>query len=697
MDNVNERSLDYLRRMSDFYSVKVPDEQSDYAGRCMDTLLDGRSIILVADGGLGKTIGYLVPGMMMAKRHNMPLIVVSSNITNRDQIVEEHAKIMGFDQTIENGIGMAPMLLYRSARDYVDPERVRTILACLKDTNIPQRVIMDLQRILDTIKETGSTLLDDVFPDDIIIGPMNDQRVIVSRNDIAMSPSDITADNHFAADRESIKAVMDTGCVLVVTMVMLAQSHVLRKAIKEGRVVAVVVDECDRLLNLDYVTRLTLSFNEIGGMLESLIELDFDIGEAAKTFQSMRDLLDGMRITDHVMINRKTIGQEKTDLLIGENGLLDTFARQVGVLAAEYDKMEFDGIDWKDETQRRRVGYMIDGVIGTLEDVVDFHFQYNTSSHLLHLDTGCEMFAHTTEGDTQISVVPSTPGRSIKWLFYAGVPVILTTAFLGIEHDRFAAQIGLAKNLIHPRSAEIRALQFGHLIYTYFSNLRPPVVDGAVSPLHFDDVAAIIRCIYKMDERMLVLTPGYRDIEQIVQRLEGINVPFYIHRRGTNINLLRQTLIQKPGILLTVYWEGFNIVGDGASGRRGLVDDLVITRLPFPRPNPLLKAVIRHHFGDRADGWIHANAMSEVTRRVYQGSMRGLRGPQDKCRIVFCDDRIAPPKVVMDECPLMKAVIRRGGGQSRSYAPIANAIPTRFRYDFDNFDVRDDFEVREEP
>jgi Rad3-related DNA helicase len=176
---------------------------------------------------------------------------------------------------------------------------------------------------------------------------------------------------------------------------------------------------------------------------------------------------------------------------------------------------------------------------------------------------------------------------------------------------------------------------------------------------------------------MLVLMPGYKDIEEMAGRLKSIGTTLYVHRRGSNINDLRKKFIDNVGIMLTVYWEGFNIVGTSAPPRRGLIDKLVISRLPYGQPNPTKKDRFKYVYGDKAEGWIHMMNTTEVIRRTYQGIGRAIRGTYDSCNTIFCDGRFPYPKVMLDANPLLR---NQPGKKS-----LIEAIPLRFRNNPKNF------------
>ena len=291
----------------------------------------------------------------------------------------------------------------------------------------------------------------------------------------------------------------------------------------------------------------------------------------------------------------------------------------------------FEGIDWRDEVEHRRLSHGIDQVIGAAVTLVDaFRPPYGGDKLRLTEVTNFELFADWSDG-IKVRGITATPGRLINWLSRAKVPVLLTTAFLGMEQRVFAAQIGLSWTDRHPQSTEIRSHKFGSLKFVYFSNLASPVEDGMPTSEHHEDVSRVVRSEYDPTTRMLILTPGYKDINEIADRLPT-NMRLLIHRSGSNINDLRQQLIRKPGILLTVYWEGFNIVEMGrADKRHGIVDKLVITRLPYSPPNPALQTLFRHvHPGRNTRTWAFRNDQTQVCRRVHQGFMRLLRGRFDR-------------------------------------------------------------------
>jgi Rad3-related DNA helicase len=103
--------------------------------------------------------------------------------------------------------------------------------------------------------------------------------------------------------------------------------------------------------------------------------------------------------------------------------------------------------------------------------------------------------------------------------------------------------------------------------------------------------------------------------------------------------------------------------------------------MPFSQPNRMLRDLFVHHYGQRADGWLMMNNHAEVLRKIYQGVCRGIRGPNDHCRVYFADARMPPPSVLIDEYPLLYV--------KPNYKKMLEAIPARFIDDIDNFSVED--------
>lgn len=222
---------------------------------------------------------------------------------------------------------------------------------------------------------------------------------------------------------------------------------------------------------------------------------------------------------------------------------------------------------------------------------------------------------------------------------------------------------------MHPLHAEV--VDFGSMTFVLAERSVPSPFgkDGERDP-DFDDYAAsVVRAAMDEGGRVLVLTPSFADVDEMARRIEGI----VAHRRGEALAVHLANLESPPnGVLVTpAAWAGTDLPG--------LLDHVVILRIPFPPPNAgrehLLRRLLeaRGHDGANAKGILHGRNRREAIRRLAQGFGRGIRAPRDRVKVWIADPRFPlPDTLTLDPRRLT------GQGDAVHHRDLSRAIPRRF-------------------
>lgn len=683
MNNV----IDFINGMAAYYNTTASSEQIRFVDRFQRHSIDVSQVLLIeADGGIGKTLAYLVCGLREAQKKNLPVIVATSTITNRDQIQYEFAKIIEYARLIDDPIANIRLFNFHSMRDYINPARLEQMIEDCQKTGSSKTVMDELYEIRDRVAE-GHILMDNVMPHDI-----EDGNEVISRRLLSTQFGDNPIPQFIVDSREEVKSHLDQACVVVVTHAMLATYRPFKKLITEHQVALVVIDEVDKLTTIDFITYTSVMMKTIDDVISTADSINLDVCGLQAIFNDLQDCVDEIknmhygRQTNVILIYEK-IGEDLTRKIYNN---MRSLTDQLDVLDAFITELPVD--DLSNELAYRSLLMSI----RELSDATDRlgSFMYPNERDKWTADTTqIRVFFSWDEGD-EFRIVSARPGALIEWLFRRKmeVPVLLTTAFLGETDRSFARKIGLPFDRL-TRDLPIRAINYGTAKFIYFTGLHDTMTEDsdtkkrAYNPAHMNDIDRLLRLSPwawngQDRKRILVLTPGYRDIGIIKNQLEtvGSNAPIFPHLKGTNINDIREKLIQSPvgGILLTVYWEGFNIVGDDPN-RRGLVDVLLMSRIPFQRPNRMLETLYKHL------GWseffAYRDLRIEAKRRIHQGFNRLIRGPNDNGVILICDNRFPPPTAITN--------IYEGIYSKKDYSDLLDAIPDRFRSEDDSFELYD--------
>ncbi len=147
-------------------------------------------------------------------------------------------------------------------------------------------------------------------------------------------------------------------------------------------------------------------------------------------------------------------------------------------------------------------------------------------------------------------------------------------------------------------------------------------------------VARLIELFAISHGRALVLFTAKSDLEEVYEKLLRMNLPYKIlaqQRNSSQEKILNEFRQNVDSILLGTgsYWEGINIEGKSLS-------NLIIFRLPFPVPDP----VIQYKGSIPKDALMDVN-VPEMILKLKQGIGRLIRNYNDKGIVSIVDPRLS--------------------------------------------------------
>jgi Rad3-related DNA helicase len=254
----------------------------------------------------------------------------------------------------------------------------------------------------------------------------------------------------------------------------------------------------------------------------------------------------------------------------------------------------------------------------------------------------------------------------------AGRQTVLMSATLGRHEDADLAAECRRLGFWDVRQVSVSPAQFGSMEFRLADRRAPlPFAPGGAPDPAFYAYAAAAVCEAARTGRTLVLCASYGDAEELGKRLGPDAI---VQRRGQPLGpLVERFRAAERSVLVTPSaWAGLDLPH--------VIDNVVIVRLPVPRPDPLRKAVLtealirRGRSADDARSFLAADGRAEVMRRLAQGMGRGVRAEDDCCTVWIADPRFPLPAS-------MVADLRRRltQGAASGWTEMANAIPLRFR------------------
>lgn len=249
---------------------------------------------------------------------------------------------------------------------------------------------------------------------------------------------------------------------------------------------------------------------------------------------------------------------------------------------------------------------------------------------------------------------------------------VLMSATLGRHEEDDLAKACRRLGFWNVQHVHVAPAAFGAMTFRLADRAAPlPFTTGAIpNPRFFDYAAQMVREAAACG-RTLVLCVSYADVDELAARLP---VETLVQRRGQRLGpLVDQFRAAPAGVLVTpAAWAGLDLPY--------LIDNVVIVRLPIPRPDDLREAVLTQALEKRGRSDVDARAVlgnearGEVMRRLAQGMGRGIRAADDHCTVWIADPRFPLPASMTTD--LRRRLTQ---GAASEWQELAKAIPLRFR------------------
>ena len=193
------------------------------------------------------------------------------------------------------------------------------------------------------------------------------------------------------------------------------------------------------------------------------------------------------------------------------------------------------------------------------------------------------------------------------------------------------------------------------------------------NPTWLDYAAMMIRTAKMAGGRTLVLVLSWNDTFELEKRLKGLP-NLLVHQKGRPLQEYKEQYVATSGAVLISpsAWEGVDLPG--------LVNHLVITRIPYVPPDTSLAQIKRLTFekmgysNDKIERILSNIAESATRRKLAQGIGRGLRRKEDSVTLWIADPRFPMPEGFSESL----SPIIMSGLNHRSRPILRNCIPARF-------------------
>lgn len=675
--------------------------QIDYANRVMASLEcsfrhDGGEVMLEAETGVGKTVGYLIPAALKAIEHGGRVIVSTYTKSLQKQVIEDAGKII-------NGIRLATGKTIHVARligktNFFDIDRVRKFRDDLEAENAPTETLQvwnDLiswneapdssGEIQDYLEEAGG-LPGDIPPGlvclDSASGDEAKARYCQHVNEAL--GADILVTNH-----------------AMLCIASMRRANILHADSDLRPVVAVIVDEADRLP--DAARNLMTDQAPLMAIQRVVKRLSDDfavLSEANAT--AIMEALEGLRATV-AKIEKRNPGMEAILFEDLDSSAKASLEQAAITFIGAVDQCKDELCKAYDDPQTHELvvdliryrGAISQAVVKGPDAAMAGVLQYSPSRRY-----------------PSIALAQLYPARVVKSLLEylrdgargdekdarpsAGTALVLTSATLSgsgtSSGDKFwemKVQMGIfdKENACGHLHASFSPRKFGNIEKVVLADPSVPkpykgLMDEESETVEISDewvayAAKMVVSAAKEGGYTLALVGSYRVAARIAIEIKNLGYPHVVQKmRAEHLNSTIGRLKERDdGVFITPGgWEGLNARGYGFSWR-----SVVICQIPLARADSAHKeALIGYHLRKgksraEAESIIYGETMSAAFRKMRQGIGRGIRSATDSFSLWIADPRVPPYGTVIEsDEPIPQS-------SCRTMPLFTKCVPQRFR------------------
>jgi ATP-dependent DNA helicase DinG len=614
--------------------------QERMANAVAGALRDDEPLLFEAGTGIGKSLAYLVPGIIHATDCGRQLIVSTHTISLQEQIEKKDLplcrRLFGSAPELGRYANFASTVLVGKS-NYLCTTRLSHALA-ERASLFDDAGYAELQRIADWADTTGTGLRHDLQPppspevwenvnaDSSSCSRRNCdcERCFYQRARARVRSAQVIVVNHAllfslinAGGARAEGAGPDAvGVLFPGDFVVLDEAHTVPEVAEESFGLSLSSLGIERTLKHLYNPRTQR------GIMKRRADADFGlrIADTLDASGQFFGFLAGTLLSERPIARIRE--ESVAEPLLGEP--LAALERSVAKIA---DSLE-DGRE-RDELleQRARLRAMRAGI--------DEWLGLANKGHVYWAEKGGRKQTIVTLRSAPVDVAPELE----RCLFGAGVSVVCTSATLALAGDMgpFSVSIGAAR-----AKAEVAASPFDferNMRVFVAADIPPPSQQDARAPI--DALADYVGfCCGRVAGGSLVLFTSYRDMQAVAAAVGPLFAsrgrPFMIQGGGMSRTELAQRMRDAGNAVLfgtDSFWTGVDVPGDALS-------QVVIARLPFSPPTHPIAEAKAEFIRDRGGDPFNELTLPEALIKFRQGVGRLIRTQADRGLITVLDSRI---------------------------------------------------------
>ena len=615
-------------------------EQTQMAMAVAKSLETDHPLLFEAGTGVGKSLAYLIPGIIHSMDSERPFIVSSHTISLQEQIRNKDLKIC--KSLFEKIPALQRYAKFRTALmvgkgNYCCSTRLSNALKDAKTAQtemFPPAERKDLTRIACWSATSKNGLIQELSP-----SPMPEVWDAINADSSTCSRKNCDPATCFY--QRARKQLLSANCVILNHSLLFALINAGMQPEDDARGVLLA----DDFVVLDEGHRVPAIATDHFGLHVS----SFAVDRALKRIYNPRTNRGAIRKLgqkwDHDAVDNALAAAGEFFSYLGDtfltkksvqrihkggfcenilSGPLKEVAERLGVIIQKIDDERLQ--DELRDHRRRIQGYR-DGINGFVEFAEEDHVQW--------LERGGKKGQIVTLRSAPLDVAPHLR----KALFSRGTAAIVTSATLsdGSKLDAFQGKSG----------AEIADAKIVTSPFDYEANCRVYIASDAPQPepgqgrLDLDYLANMISwCVRDEPGGTLVLFTSHFDLRKVAERCEGflkkIDRPLFTQGAGqARTELTRRFAEAGNGVLFGTdsFWTGVDVPGPALS-------QIIIARLPFENPGHPVSEARSEYIRERGGNPFAEMTVPDALVKFRQGMGRLIRRHEDKGRIVILDSRI---------------------------------------------------------
>ena len=608
-------------------------QQEEMAYACAQTFASAVPLIFEAGTGVGKSLAYLVGGIIAAKRFNKKLVVATNTISLQQQIIEKDLPRIRLlfencDALSDCADFTEALLIGRS--NYLCTARLKRAISDKKEL-FSTAETAELERIAEWAKRTKTGIRDELYPE-----PNSEVWSWINADSSTCSPrrcddtcfyqnarrraaeADIVILNHSllfsliaGGERESDSIIFEND------MLVLDEAHLVPDVASNVFGISLSNAGIMRTLNRIYNPK-----TKKGLITRVRLAEFFDKKLVSDTMACVEDFFANLQANRLKERDIARLGEPNwgEDLILNKlEEVEQTLKRFAQNALTERNVAEIN--DYKDEIHSIRIA---------LESCI-----YLTEPGNVYW-----LECLRKENRIYVNSAPIDVSKILRRvLFETSSPVILTSATMAVNGnmDDFIAKVG----------AEAAESRIADSPFDYKSNMRvfyavdAPAYDRGMS----SDADALCECIEKLcflvKGGTLILFTSHYELKKtaaLLRKSQLLKDRLILAQNedGRRGQLLQKFIQQGNAILLGAdsFWTGVDVPGEALS-------QVIITKLPFENFSSPLTEARCERVNDTGGSGFMSVMLPNAVIKFRQGTGRLIRSKKDRGDVVILDSRVA--------------------------------------------------------